>query len=225
MCARLADAIGIMATNAEIPRVDVRCEVAMPPTITPPRKLTGKIEAVLSTDGRGRMGFQSAPVERLIVDLEGIVGNRHRGWTRRADGRVPYLARGTVMRNERHITIVSVEDLAAMAERLDVARIDPRWIGANIVMSGIEHVSFLPRGTHVMLPGKAILIVTDQNTPCTLSGEAIMANNSGRPDIKLQFPKLARGLRGLVATVEHGGTIEAGMMVEARVPAQWIYPG
>ncbi len=194
------------------------------PAVTPPRKVIGKIEAVYSTAGKGRLGFQSERVDELVLDLEGIVGNRHRGWTRKADGRVPYLPRGTIIRNERHLSLISIEDLAAMADKLDIEHLDPRWIGANVVVSGLPHFSYLPRGTHMMLPGKTVLIVTDQNAPCTLSGEAIAAQVPGRPEIKLQFPGLAQGLRGVVATVEHGGTIAAGMTIDARLPAQWMYP-
>jgi hypothetical protein len=195
------------------------------PAVTPPRKVIGKVEAVYSTSAKSRLGFQSEAMEKLTVDLEGIVTNRHRGWTRKADGRVPYLPRGTTIRNERHLSIVSTEDLAIMAEKLDIAHLDPRWLGANVVVSGIPHFSYLPRGTHLMLPAKTILNVTDQNAPCTLSGEAIASHVIDRPDIKRQFPALAHGLRGVVATVEHGGTIAAGMTIDARVPAQWLYTG
>lgn len=194
-----------------------------PSNVLPPRKLIGRVEAVLSTNAKGRLGFQCEPVDALEVDLEGIVGNRHRGWTRKADARVPYLARGTTIRNERHVSIVSVEELAVVANDLDIARLDPRWIGANIVTSGIPALSYLPRGTHLMLPGKAILIVTDQNAPCSLSGEAIAQQVAGRPDLKHAFAKVAAGRRGLVATVEHGGSIAAGMAIDARLPTQWLY--
>jgi hypothetical protein len=193
------------------------------PARSPPRKLIGKIEQVLSTAAKGRLGFQSEPVDALTVDLEGIVGDRHRGWTRRADARVPYLPRGTIMRNDRHVSLVSVEDLAAMAAKLDVPVLDPRWIGANIVVSGIANFSYLPRGTHLMLPGQTILTVADQNAPCTLAGEAIATRIPDRPEIKRQFPAVAQGLRGVVAAVELGGSIAAGMSVEARLPAQWMY--
>lgn len=193
------------------------------PTVTPPRKIVGNVEAVFTTTDTGRLGFQSKPVSELAVDLEGIVGNRHRGWTRKADARVPYLPRGTIIRNERHVSIVSVEDLAVIAAKLEIPALDPRWIGANVVVSGMPQFSYLPRGTHLMLPGKTILIVTDQNAPCTLAGDAIARNVPDRPEIKLQFPALAQGLRGVVATVEHPGGITAGMVLEARLPAQWVY--
>jgi hypothetical protein len=182
------------------------------------------VEAVLSTQAKDRLGFQAKRVETLEVDLEGIVGNRHRGWTRAADSRVPYLKRGTTIRNERQVSLVSIEDLAEIARRLEIERVDPAWIGANVVVSGIALFSHLPRGTHLFAPGGTILIVTDMNAPCTLAGEAVASHVPGRPEIKLQFPKLAQGLRGVVATVEHPGAIKSGDALTARVPAQWVYP-
>jgi MOSC domain-containing protein YiiM len=163
-------------------------------------------------------------VASLAVDLEGIVGNRHRGWTRGADARVPYLKRGTTIRNERQLSIVSLEELAAIARLLDIPTLEAAWIGANVVLEGVPHLSYLPRGTHLFSPAGAILIVTDQNAPCTLAGEAITLHIPGRPDIKAAFPKVAQGMRGVVATVEHPGAITAGDDITARVPMQWVYP-
>jgi MOSC domain len=193
------------------------------PKTLPKRKLLGQIVSVLTTSAQDRMGFQSTSCPSLELDLEGIVANRHRGWTRKADARVPYLKRGTIMRNDRHLSLVSVEDLAEMARRLDLERIEPSWIGANIVVSGLPQFSFLPRGTHLFTTGGAVLTVTDQNDPCTLSGAAIAAQCPARPEVKLNFPKLAHGLRGVVAVVEHAGQVAVGSELTVRVPSQWIY--
>ncbi len=191
--------------------------------VTPASKLSGRLNRVLSASGKGRLDFQSHTVERLEIDFEGIVGNRHRGWTRPADGRVPYLTRGTEIRNTRHLSIVSVEDCAEIARRLEVSAFDPAWIGANVVVQGIPHLSFLPRGSKMFFDGGAILIITDQNAPCVIAGEAVSIANRGRGDITMAFPKIAKGWRGLVATVEHPGTITAGGEITVRLPEQWIY--
>jgi hypothetical protein len=198
---------------------------AMPtdlPPLTPPRNLTGHIDTVLTGNRRGRLAFVTAPAERLTVDLEGILDNRYRGWTRAADSRAPYVPRGRPIRNDRQISLVSHEDLADIARALDVPVIDPAWIGANVVVAGLPAFSYLPRGTRLFTSGGAILTVTDQNAPCTLSGEVI-GDAIGRPETKLQFAKIAHGRRGLVAVVEHPGTIDAGSPLDVRLPAQWIY--
>lgn len=193
------------------------------PTIIEPMKRQGRLVALLNATGQGRLEFRGATADCLVLDFEGIVGNRHSGFTRGADARVPYLKRGTTMRNARQLSVVSVEDCAEIARRLDIEKVDPACLGANVVIEGLPHLSYLPRGTRLFFDGGVILAVEDQNAPCSIAGEAVMLANPGRDDIKLAFPKLAKGLRGLVVTVEHPGILAAGGEITARLPEQWIY--
>lgn len=192
------------------------------PDIIPGRKLSGRIVATLVTADTTPKGFQTDAAASLTLALDGIEGSRHRGWTMTADARVPYLPRGTPMRGTRSVSIVSPEDLSEAAARLGIASIDPRWIGANLVVEGIERLSFLPRGTKLFCEGGAILVVEGMNAPCRGAGAAI-AGHTDRPDIELDFVKVAQRLRGLVASVEHPGTVIVGGVVTARIPEQWLY--
>lgn len=194
------------------------------PKVIPAMKRSGRVALVAATDTPGDFGFATRDVPELRLDFEGICGDRHRGWTRPSDSRVPYLARGTEMRNMRHVSLVSADELAIVAERLRLARIDPRWVGANLAIDGIERLSFLPRGTRFLFAGGAVLVVEDQNAPCRFAGRVVQdLGGSGRTDIELGFPKHARGLRGLVASVERPGVIKSGTEIEARLPEQWLY--
>jgi hypothetical protein len=194
-----------------------------PPKLYEPSVRHGRLTDVLYADETGRDGFVSEDAASLRLELDGIAGGRHQGWSRAADARVPYLKRGTTIRNQRHVSIVSREDLAEIARRLDVAYVDPRWIGANLVVEGIPALSFLPRGTRLFLDGGAILIVEDQNTPCAIAG-GMVALATGRDErTRLAFAREAKGLRGVVATVEHPGEVRAATAIEARIPVQWIY--
>ena len=193
------------------------------PEVIQPMKRKGLIVGVYSAAGKDTWDFPTMPVEALTVDFEGILGERHRGHTRAADARVPYLKRGTPIRNMRHVSIVSLEDMGRIADALGLAAADPQAIGANIVTEGIDWLSYLPRGTKLMLDGGAILHVEDQNAPCRFAGKALAERNPGRTDVELEFPKVAKGLRGLVASVEHPGEIRAGTGFEARLPEQWIW--
>ncbi len=193
------------------------------PRVVPAAKFGGTVVRLLNATGKGRLAFRSHAVESLHVDFEGIIGNRHRGWTRGADARVPYLPRDTVMRNSRQLSLVSVEDCAEIARRLEIGAVDPATLGANVVASGIAHFSFLPRATRLLFPGGAILSIEDQNAPCSLAAEALQLANPDKPHIKPAFVKAATGLRGLVATVEHPGQITNGSAFTARLPQQWIY--
>jgi hypothetical protein len=191
-----------------------------------PAKVEGRVFAAYSTASQDRLGFRAAPVSILDLDFEGIIGNRHRGYLRKADARVPYLKRGTLIRNQRHVSIVARDELTQIATALSLKSIAPETVGANIAIDGIPHLTHLPRGTKLFFPSRLILIIEDQNAPCSLAGEAVMlAANPDQPDLEIKrlFPKVAQGLRGLVATVEHPGSVKAGDTVTARLPAQWIY--
>ena len=192
------------------------------PQVVPAHKTNGRIVATFVSAQTTPKGFQTSAVDGLALALDGIEGERHRGWIAEADSRVPYLPRGTPMRNQRAVSLVSVEDLAEVAARLGIPAIDARWIGANILVEGIERFSYLPRGTHLVLGGGGILVTEGMNAPCRVAGAAIAAH-TGKPGIELQFAKVAQRLRGLVASVEHPGTVRPGSALTARIPEQWLY--
>ncbi len=201
-------------------------QIAMPtmpePEVVPAHKRAGRVVGLFVTGDRSDLGFQTGTATELQLALDGIAGSRHQGWTMKADARVPYLPRGTPMRATRAVSIVSHEDMHDAAVRLGIPDLDPRWVGANIVLEGIERLSFLPRGTRLFFAGGTILTVEAQNAPCRFAGAAI-ASHTDRKDIELEFPKVAQRLRGVVASVEHPGTIAATGVVTARIPEQWLY--
>jgi MOSC domain-containing protein YiiM len=164
-------------------------------------------------------------VEELRLGFDGILGDFHAGSTRRSGGREPWYPRGTEMRNERQLSIVAADELAIVAERMGLPQIKPEWIGANLVIEGVPHLSMLPAGTLLFFRDGVTLKVDAQNGPCRIAGRSI-AENAGMADIEagaLLFPKVAKRLRGVVAWVEKPGTIRAGEEISARVPEQWIY--
>ena len=193
------------------------------PELVPASKVPGRIVGLYVTADTSPKGFQTSSVPTLTVEHQGVPGSRHYGWTRPADSRVPYLPRGTPIRNTRHLSIVSAEDLAEAANRLGIATVDPRWIGASVLVEGIERLSFLPRGTRLFCDGGAILIVEDQNAPCRGAGAAIASHTAGRSDLELEFPKQCKRLRGLIASIEHPGAIAATSAIIAHIPEQWLY--
>lgn len=183
---------------------------------------SGQTIATLIADGDG---FQTRPVPALTLDCDGISGDNHHGPVRKAGGREPWHRRGTLIRNTRAVSLVSRDDLAAIARALDIEAVDPAWIGANLVLDGFPHFSFLPAGTRLFFAGGAVLLVTEINRPCRIAGAAIAGHIPARPDLALDFAKKAQGLRGVVAVVERAGRIADQDSVEAHIPAQWTYPG
>ena len=192
------------------------------PQITPSRKIPGAVDGLFAAMGDD---FVSAPVANLPLSWDGVAGDLHAGLTRKSGGREPWYPRGTEIRNERQITIVSRDELAEAAGEMGIDRIEPEWIGANMVLSGIPSLSMLPAATLLFFEGGVTLKVDFQNGPCRFAGAAI-ARHLGRDDDKelaLSFVPAAKRRRGLLAWVEKPGTIAMGERVEARLPEQWIY--
>lgn len=184
------------------------------------KKLEARALAVLTPTGEG---FQTKPIKALDVSFEGIDGDSHAGWTRKSDARTPWHKRGLDIRNVRQISMVSVEDLAAISEKLEVPTVAAAWLGANIVVQGIPNFSFLPAGTTLLFDGDCVLRVEEQNAPCRYAGKAVQERYPESEGIETGFSKIARGLRGIVASVDRPGTIRAGVVFKATLPKQWIY--
>lgn len=202
--------------------LDLFPEAEKPVEIIPARKLTAKAATLYVAPSDH---FETRPVEELRLGFDGIDGDFHAGVTRRSGGREPWYPRGTEMRNERQLSIVAADELAVVAERMGLAEIRPEWIGANMLVEGVPHLSMLPAGSMLFFKGGVTIKVDAQNGPCRLSGRSI-TENSGMADVEagaLLFPKAAKRLRGLVAWVEKPGTIKAGEEMSVRVPEQWIY--
>lgn len=189
-------------------------------SIHPGRFLSAKLVATLATTDPD--DFETAPTATLELGLDGIDGDRHAGFTRRSGGREPWYPRGTEMRSGRQLSIVSVEELADIAAALRIDAVEPGWIGANLVLSGAPRLSFLPPGARLTFESGAVIVVENQNAPCRFAGKAI-GRHAGLPGAEFAFPKVAKRLRGVVATVERAGAARAGGDVVIRIPEQWIY--
>ncbi len=196
----------------------------MPDEILPSRKIRGEVEALFTASGKD---FVTTAADHLSVHFEGIDRDVHAGITRRSGGREPWYPRGTEMRNERQISIISGEELAMVAADMGIEEIRPQWIGANIDLSGIPALSMLPPRTLLFFENGVTLKIDGQNAPCRLSGGSIADNYRDHDHTKLalSFQDAARRRRGLVAWVEKPGVIRPGEAVTAQLPEQWLYRG
>jgi hypothetical protein len=189
--------------------------------VIPARRLTGRVNRLLLAEPGD---FATADVEMLQLGFEGIIGDHHAGFTRRAGGREPWHKRGLEMRNERQVSLVCPEECAAVAATMGLEVLKPEWMGANLVVSGIPRFSMLPPRTILMFEGGVTLRVDGQNAPCRQAGKAI-AKGAGVADeegVALAFKDAAKRARGLVAWVEVPGVIRQGEAVSVRIPEQWI---
>lgn len=162
--------------------------------------------------------FVSRSVPNLDLTFTGIPGHRHAGATREADARTPWHKRGTPIANTRHVSIVSVEECALVAEALGLDFLDPALLGANVVMGGLDGLTQLPPATRLQFPSGATIFVTEPNPPCRQPGRKI-AKAHGDTGLEFAFPKQAMGLRGVVGLVEREGSIAVGDAVKVIVPS------
>jgi hypothetical protein len=183
-------------------------------------RLEGQVLAVLL--GMEEASLITTHCDRVAVSFEGLEGDMHAGWTRGADGRTPYYKRGTPIRNIRQVSIVSQEDLDEIAGRLSLPEICPEWLGANLLLKGIPHLSLLPPGTRLVFSQGTVLRVEEENQPCINPGKVIAAQYDNEK-LASRFVKAAMQRRGVVATVELPGMIGAGDAVTANTPVQVIY--
>ncbi len=158
----------------------------------------------------------------VSVSFTGFEGDRHAGITRKSDSRTPQYPRGTEIRNDRQISIVSVEELAQIAAALGIPEIKAEWLGANLLIQGIYRLTLLPPMTRLSFAGGVVLAVQSENLPCVHPGKVIQ-DFYGRAGLQEKFPISAMHLRGLVACVEKPGTIRQGESVQVDVPRQSLY--
>jgi MOSC domain-containing protein YiiM len=163
-----------------------------------------------------KQGLASEPVEVVDVTFEGFAGEAHGGLTRSACARLKLqYPIGAEVRNARQVSIVSAEELAEIAAALDLDALDPRWLGASMVVEGVPQFTRIPPSSRLVFEGGAGLVVDTENAPCRLAAEEIEA---ARPGHGRRFPALARGKRGVMAWVERPGRIALGEIARLHVP-------
>jgi len=87
------------------------------------------------------------PVETLRLGFAGAEGDCHGGLPRPSCSRVKLqYARGTEIRNARQLSLVSEEELAAVAAEMGIPEIRPEWTGANLMVAGAPRFTGIPPG-------------------------------------------------------------------------------
>ncbi len=192
------------------------------PEIVPGRRVKARAAKLLAAPGNE---MQTVEVDRLEVEIAGIVGDYHYGHSRKSGSREPWYPRGTEMCNERQLTLVAADEMAHVAGLMGIERIEPEWIGANMVIEGLRLLSLVPPRTQLFFAGGVTLRVDGANVPCKFSGASIASHYPDRDqtDLALAFPAHAKKRRGLVVRVEKPGVIEAGEEITVAIPDQWIY--
>ncbi|MCV6591619.1 MAG: sulfurase, partial [Silicimonas sp.] len=111
----------------------------------------------------------------------------------------------------------SAEELARIADTLDLDEIDPAWLGATIVLDGIPDFSHVPPSARLQAASGTTLVVDMQNRPCQFPAASIEAVHPGQGK---GFIKAAKGLRGVTAWVEREGELTLGEEMRLHIPDQ-----
>jgi MOSC domain-containing protein YiiM len=165
--------------------------------------------------------LSSNRISSVDVSYAGLQGESHSGLVRSSCVRVRHqYTQGTEIRNTRQISIVSIEDLTAIADTMGIPELKPEWLGANLLVSGIPNFSQIPPSTRMIFEGGASLVTDLENSPCKYPGEIIDRHHPGYGSL---FPKAAVGLRGITAWVERQGQINTGDSIRLYIPPQRIY--
>lgn len=185
-----------------------------------PTDIYGTAEGLYVNPSRNQ-GLASSAVEDVDVSFAGFEGETHGGLTRPACVRVKLqYPRNTEIRNTRQIAILGAEELEEIAADMGLDRIDPEWIGANLVMRGIPQLTQMPPGSRLIFENGTSLVVDMENAPCRLAAGGIEEH---RPGQGMSFPKHAAGRRGVTAWVEREGSISLGERARLHIPPQRIY--
>jgi hypothetical protein len=183
----------------------------------PGKTLKGR---VVSVHAGNEDDLSKQPRASVNAEIGGFSGDRHQGPTR-ATWEGEWQPAGTIRRNERQWSGVSVEELAHISDRLDLTEpLSPATLGANLCIEGIPEFSLLPKGTTLWFPSGAVLQVEEYNPPCSDMGEQIAFKYSTRSGESLtgtSWLRPASGRRGLVGVIDVPGEIRVGDEVEVRV--------
>ena len=183
-----------------------------------PTEHVGIIDWLGIITDRPAIEVETVPVDVLELGWDGPTGAAHAGRTRASDSRVlKQHAQGTEIANVRQVSIVSAEDIEMIRAAMRLDEFDPRWMGPNIVVSGIPDFSHVPPSSRLQADDGTTLIVDMQNFPCHQIGRTI---NLDRPGLGTGFKAAAGGLRGVTAWVERPGTLRPGQALRLHVPVQ-----
>lgn len=159
----------------------------------------------------------------IALTFEGLVGDIHYGHTRKACTRIKDVYKlGTRIRNTRQLSILSQEELDAIAAELGLPAIDPAWVGASLVVKGIPDFTHIPPASRLRAQSGATLVADVENLPCIIPARSIEAQ---RPGHGKGFKAAAADRRGITAWVEAEGTIRKGDRIDLFVPRQRVWAG
>lgn len=186
-----------------------------------PTGLAGRVVFIGVVRDRAE-SLRSEGLERVFARFEGFEGECHGGLTRPSCSRVSQqYPKGTEIRNTRQVSVLSLEEMTATAADIGLDHIDPRLVGANLVLEGLPELTLVPPSSRLIFDSGASLAVDMENAPCAFPAMEIDAEHPGHGT---RWRAAARGRRGVTAWVEAEGEIAIHDIATLHTPPVRLYP-
>lgn len=181
---------------------------------------TGRITFLGQVTAMGE-NMRARATDRGTLTFEGLVGEDHSGLTRPSCVRVTdQYPKGTEIRNVRQLSIVSAEELAAIADKIGLPMLDPQLLGATMVVEGIPDFTHVPPSSRLQFESGACVTIDMENRPCQLPAREIEKDHEGHGKT---FKAAAKNMRGVTAWVERPGDVAVGDRCVLHVPDQPVW--
>ncbi|AHM04239.1 MOSC domain protein [Roseibacterium elongatum DSM 19469] len=167
--------------------------------------------------------LETSATGQLQFAFGGPTEESHAGLTRPSCSRVTAQhPRGTEIANVRQVSILSAEELSAIAHDMGLDRLEPEWFGASMVIAGIPDFTLIQPSSRLQDEATGTCLVIDmENRPCHLVSAVIERQH---PGMGKRFRPAARNRRGVTAWVERPGAITLGASLRLHVPDQPAWP-
>lgn len=167
-------------------------------------------------------GLRSVPLERANLMFEGIEGEAHGGITRASCSRVTSQhPKGTEIANARQLSVLSAEEMGAIAAEMGLERLEPEHLGASLIIEGIPDFTHVPPSSRLQAPSGATIVIDMENRPCIWPAKEVEAEHEGYGKA---FKPASKGRRGVTAWVERPGAIALGDELVLHIPDQPVWP-
>jgi len=160
----------------------------------------------------------TAAGDAVQASYAGVEGEIHSGLTRPSCVRTTtQFPEGTEIRNVRQFSILSSEEMTATAAEMGLEALRPEWVGASIIIEGIDDFTHVPPSSRLMNAAGTSLVIDMHNRPCNYPGKEV---EKDRPGHGKAYKRAAMGRRGVTAWVEREGPLSVGDELVLHVPDQ-----
>lgn len=185
--------------------------------------------ALIPTDYHGQITWLGKTIDRdqtlasvscdaVQLTYAGVTGEARSGLTRKSCARMrAQYPVNTEIRNVRQLSILCAEEVALIAQAMEIDEINPEWLGASMIISGLPDFTHTPPSSRLVAENGTSLTIDMENRPCNFPGQEIERHLPGKGHA---FKAAAADRRGVTAWVEREGDLRTGDALRLHVPFQ-----